>query len=126
MAVTRYTVKAERGAGPVWVLQCEEMPGAISETRTLADAERRMREAISFAADVPAGEVEVDLQVEVGVRSLLAEAAAHRAEAERLAGLASSVHRQVAQALNEEHVSMRDIGVILGVSHQRVHQLISS
>lgn len=40
MVAMRYTVTATRGSGPVWVFQCVEHPGAISEGRRLSDARR--------------------------------------------------------------------------------------
>jgi len=52
MVAMRFTVTAERGAGPVWVLQCVEHPGAISQTIRLAAADQLMAEAIGFVADV--------------------------------------------------------------------------
>lgn len=61
-AMTTYTVTAERGADPsVWVLQCVEHPGAVSQTRDLADAPELMREAIAWVAGVDEGDVEVEV-----------------------------------------------------------------
>lgn len=57
----RYTVRAERGAGPVWVFQCVEFPGALSEGRRLIDAYRLMPEAIAFVAGVDESDVQVEL-----------------------------------------------------------------
>lgn len=64
MAVTRYTVTAERGTGR-WVLQCVEHPGALSEVTRLDQAAEAMREAIAFVAEVEAGDVEIELQPRV-------------------------------------------------------------
>lgn len=47
--MTTYTVTAERGRDPrMWVFQCAEFPGAISQSRRLADARVLIREVISF------------------------------------------------------------------------------
>lgn len=62
MAVLCYTVTAERGDGPVWVFQCREHPGALSESPRLLDAYRLMPEAIAFVAGVDGSEVEIDLR----------------------------------------------------------------
>lgn len=63
--MTTYRVSASRvSADPAddyWLLQCLEHPGAISETRDLGEAPELMREAISWVAQVP--EEEVDVQV---------------------------------------------------------------
>lgn len=55
----RYTVTAERGTGEVWVFQCVEYPGAISQARSLSAAPGLMREAIAFVAEVDPDEVDV-------------------------------------------------------------------
>lgn len=61
VAVMRYTVTAEHGTGPVWVFQCKEHPGAISESRRLGDGFRLMPEAIAYVADVDEDDVEITL-----------------------------------------------------------------
>lgn len=63
--MTRYTVTAERGQGDdMWVFQCVEAPGAISESTQLEDAGELMREAIGFVEDVAEGDVDVHLEVD--------------------------------------------------------------
>ena len=48
-----YTVTAELGEGRHrWVLQCEEIPGAISEVTRLDQAEDSIREAIAWVAEI--------------------------------------------------------------------------
>lgn len=57
-----YTVTAERGADRgVWVFQCKEHPGAISQSRRRSDAAGLMSEAIAFVAEVDPDTVEIDL-----------------------------------------------------------------
>lgn len=126
MAVTRYTVTAERGRR-WWVLQCVEHPGAISEVARLDQAPAAMREAIAFVAQVDPSDVEVDLRPtvpdEVGAHVRAAERL--RAEAHRANHEAAVESRAAARVLRDAGLSVRDVGTVLGVSHQRAHQLLA-
>jgi len=126
VAVTRYTVTAERGCR-WWVLQCVEHPGAISEVARLDQAEDAMREAIAFVAQVDPAEVEIDLRpaVPVEVGQHVAAAARLRAQARTANSEAAREARGAAQVLRDAGLSVRDVGTVLGVSHQRAHQLLA-
>lgn len=126
VAVSIYHVTAER-AGKFWVLQAVEAPGAISQVSRLDQADV-IREAIAFVTG------ETEASVEIAVEPALPEAAQrHLTEARRLRRLAEQANtesareaRAAARALHDANITMRDIGNVLGVSHQRAHQLISS
>src|SRR5680860_1570160 len=102
VAMMRYTVTAERGAGPVWVFQCVEHPGAISESKRLSEAATLMPEAIAFVAGVAESDVEVEVHVELSpsIEGLLADATSKREESERLARAASEEIRKTAKLLS--------------------------
>lgn len=128
VAVMRYTVTAERGAGQVWVFQCKEYPGAISESRRLSDVFRLMPEAIAYVADVDENDVEIVLvpvlpqpvadQVE-HARAAVETLAQHQLEAGRLSREAAN------RLVHFCGLTGTDTATILGVSPQRVSQLIS-
>lgn len=127
--MTTYTVTAERGTDPkVWVLQCAEHPGAISQTRRLSEAPRLMRETIAWVAGVSEAEVEIQL------RPALPEGLWSEVEAARqaVANLAeqqretAALSRAAAAHLLEAGLSGADAAKVLGVSPQRVSQLISA
>jgi len=126
VAVTRYTVTAERGRR-WWVLQCVEHPGAISEVARLDQAPDAMREAIAFVAQVDPAEVEIDLRPTVPdeVDAHVRTAARLRAEAHRANREAAAESRAAAHALRDAGLTVRDVGTVLGVSHQRAHQLLT-
>lgn len=126
MAVTRYTVTAERGRR-WWVLQCVEHPGAISEVARLDQARDAMREVIAFVAQVDPAEVEIDLRPTVPdeVGAHVRTAARLREEAHRANREAAAESRAAARVLREAGLSVRDVGTVLGVSHQRAHQLLT-
>ena len=124
----RYTVTAERGTSGVWVLQCVEHPGAISEARSLASAPGLMREAIAFVAGVDPDEVEVEV-TPVLPQDVAEEVARAR---DAVAGLAeqqrraAELSRRAAKDLIARGLTGRDVSVVLKVSPQRVSQLINS
>lgn len=125
--MTTFHVTATRGtSSPVWVLQCVEHPGAISETKRLDQAADLMTEAIAFVAGTPAADVGVELVpvIDPEISRSLDTARTQQEQAQHLAAEAAGRMREAARALaDEQHVSLRDIGVILGVSYQRAHQL---
>jgi len=125
--MTRYTVTAERGRR-WWLLQCVEVPGALSEVARLDQADDAMREAIAFVAQVEPSEVEIVLQpvVPPTVDEHVELAARYREQAQRANSAAARESRAAARALREAGLSVRDVGTVLGVSHQRAHQLLTA
>ena len=121
-----YTVTAER-SGRWWVLQAVEAPGAISQVARLEQADQ-IREAIAFVTGEPAEQITITVVPTLPGESdeLLAAYRATRERFEELRAALSSSQRELARRLVEdEHLSVRDAGAIMGVSHQRVHQLVS-
>ena len=123
----QYTVEATRN-GQWWSLQCVEVPGALSQAKSLAEAKRIMPEAIAFVAEVPESEVEVTVRPNIpeSVQLHLDEAARLREEVARANHQAAVEARLAAKELRDAGLTVRDIGETLGVSHQRAGQLISS
>ena len=122
--MTRYTVTAER-SGRWWSLHCIEAPGALSQVARLDQADQ-IREAIAFVADVPAESVEINLRVDLpeSVQAHLAAATRLRDEADAARSESAAEVRRAARELASRGFSLRDIGTMLDVSHQRAHQLV--
>lgn len=111
-----------------WVLEVPEVPGAVSQSRTLRDVEATARDVIALMLDVEPDSFGVDVHVELpeSVTSHLARSATLREQAaDAQAGAAAEV-RAAARDLAGRGVTVRDIGAALGVSHQRAHQLVNS
>jgi predicted RNase H-like HicB family nuclease len=124
--VTRYTATARRSGG-WWMVQCDQLPGALSQVRSLAKAADVHREAIAFVSGQAADEIDVDVHAELAP-DLAAEleAAEKLAEAARDSlDAAGRKRRAVARQLAQQGITMRDIGTLFGVSHQRAQQLVS-
>lgn len=78
-------------------------------------------------AQVDPAEVEIDLRpaVPVEVGQHVAAAARLRAQARTANSEAAREARAAAQVLRDAGLSVRDVGTVLGVSHQRAHQLLA-
>lgn len=122
-----YTTRATRVPGG-WRLQCEQLPGAISEVRKLAHAEESQREAIAFVADVDEAEVgDVQLVIDLGhdMARRVDELSELSEQRRRLQEAESRERAGIARKLLEQDLSLRDVGAILGISHQRVAQIVN-
>lgn len=125
--MTEYTVTAER-SGKWWVLQTEQAPGAVTQVPRL-DQAHEIIEAIAFVTGEP------EESVTIRVKPLMPEHVQHALdEAEKLRKAsraaqhaAAAETRRAARTLREElHLTVREVGAMLGVSYQRAHQLLSS
>jgi predicted RNase H-like HicB family nuclease len=125
---TSYTVRYERDETGWWVAQVKEAPAAITQGRTIAEARRRIREALALALDDDAAAKRAklidDVKLPADVRRALEDARAARA---RLADESKKAQKTTAKAvrtlLESMHLSVRDAGDLIGISPQRVHQL---
>ncbi len=125
---TSYTVRYERDETGWWVAQVKEAPAAITQGRTIAEARRRIREALALALDDDAAAKRAklidDVRLPADARRALEEARAARA---RLATESKKAQKSTAKAvrtlLESMHLSVRDAGDLIGISPQRVHQL---
>lgn len=121
VAMTHYQVTAER-TNNWWVLQALDAPGAISQVSRFDQADQII-EAIAFVTGEQESDITIDVQPiipEAATRHLEAAARlrAESLDANRRSALES---RSAAQMLYGTHMSLRDIGKILGASHQRAH-----
>lgn len=126
--MSHFTSTATR-EGRWWVVQCDQEPGAISQVARLDQAADHQREAIAFVADLDEADIEVEIVVALDedVTDAIARARETREEAEHLAQLASESFREVARTMVEDaQLSLRDVGTVLGISHQRVAQLLEA
>lgn len=124
MVAVTYTSHA-RKEGRWWVVQNDQVPGAISQVTRLDQAADAQREAIAFVADVAPDSIDVLVRVSISpeIDREVEEAAALRAEAQQREQRAAGLRRGVALRLEADGYTVRDIGVVLGVSYQRAHQL---
>jgi predicted RNase H-like HicB family nuclease len=112
-----------------WMVSIPEING-LTQARNLAEAPQMARELVTVTLDVPISDVNVDLVIEevdgIPVRAIVDKVMADRNKAAELEADAAEKARDLATGLVKHGVSLRDIGAILGVSHQRVHQLVNA
>lgn len=123
---TAYKVLLSEEDG-VWLIEVVGLQGVRSFGRTATSAVDNVREAIAAAEDLDEWG-DLDLVITVGdeataaVLDRLREAKRHEesASAERHMAIKDAI-----AALRAEGMSYRDIGTVIGLSHQRVAQLDS-
>jgi predicted RNase H-like HicB family nuclease len=120
-----YTARSTR-SGNWWAIQIDELDGVYSQARRLEQVEDMARDAIAATLDVAPGSFAVTVipELPAKVQAILDDARASREAAERASELASVKAREAARILHEEGMPLRDVGRVLGVSHQRAHQLV--
>ncbi len=123
-----YTVRYERDETGWWVAQVKETPAAITQGRTIAEARRRIREALALALDNDAAARRAtlidDVRLPADARRALEQARAARARLDTESRKAKeSTAKAVRTLLKSMRLSVRDAGDLIGISPQRVHQL---
>ena len=128
MAAMRKTYKAvfERDESGAWIVRIPELRGCHTYGRTLDQARRRIREALSLWVDnAEDAVIEEEIRLPAAARQALERAKRARARADRERSRAQEETERTARALlNEVGIGMRDAGELLGISHQRVQQLV--
>lgn len=124
----RYTANVTR-EGRWWMVAVPEVDGP-TQARRLSEAGTMARELVSLVLDVDPDAFDLTVDVVsvdgVEVRDRLAEIERERAEAADLERRLAQHTRSLARDLAARDVPQRDIGAILGVSHQRANQLLAS
>lgn len=122
------TARLEREKDGRWTVELEEEPRVHTWGKTVDQALTRMREAAALWFNTD------EDQIDLIARPVLPKTAGRTVEAARAARdqardadrLAVEQTRKAAAALTSRGISMRDAAAILGISHQRVHQLLTT
>ncbi|WP_454044420.1 hypothetical protein [Cellulosimicrobium sp. Marseille-Q8652] len=122
---TTYTATATR-EGRWWVIEVEGV--GATQVRALRDAADEARDMVAITLDVPAEDVLIDLRPQIS-KDALEEIQEARSAAEAAAtaqALAAGKIRHAASRLECAGLTRADVAVVLGVSPQRVSQLLAS
>lgn len=128
---TRYHATFELDKSSVWIAQIEEIPQVHTFGRTLGKAREYLLDALALWLDVSIEIVKglVDIRpimLPAEVQSAVDGARAARVISEATAGTAGLLMTDAAFALTKNaRLSVRDAAELLGISHQRVQQLVS-
>ncbi len=123
-AVNSYRVSLTKEDG-IWLIEAMDLQGVRSFGRTVTDAASNIREAIAAAEDLEEwSELELLYTVDDPAATAALEEFRHADKAEAQA----SAEREralgaVVGSLRSQGMSYRDIGTVIGLSHQRVAQL---
>lgn len=128
-----YTAEAVR-SGRWWAIRVPEVPGVFSQARNLQEVRAMATDAIALVLDVPADGFDVDLQVFLAatddgrgsesVAAIVDVVEAKKEAADRAASEAAETMRRAAATLTGSGMTLRDAGEVLGVSYQRIQQLV--
>lgn len=118
-----YTVHARRWEHG-WELEIDSV--GATQSHSLKDAEMMARDYIRLALDVPADSFDLELVPDVGdgLTEEVLQAKAETRAAEKARDDAARHSREVARKLHDKGLTGREIGIVLGVSTQRVSQLL--
>ncbi|MGD1014546.1 MAG: type II toxin-antitoxin system HicB family antitoxin [Acidimicrobiales bacterium] len=114
----------------VWLAQIEEIPQVHTFGRTLGKARQYLADALALWLDVPTELLKDRIEyrpaaLPPALLNAVHEAKAAREIAEGATATASDLMTTAARALTEEaKLSLRDASELLGISHQRVQQLV--
>lgn len=123
----RYTAIFERDESGAWLARIPSIRGCHTYGRTLEQARTRLREALGLWIDRPEHAViEEAIRLPADLRTAIQRSRRTRERAERERENAQEQTRAAAEALVDEGVSLRDAGELLGLSHQRVQQLVQA
>ncbi|MBO0687461.1 MAG: transcriptional regulator [Candidatus Dormibacteraeota bacterium] len=124
---TTYTAVCQRSQG-WWAIRVSEVPGAFSQARRLDQVERMVRDVVSLALEVPpeSFDVRIEARLPVEIQDAIKRANDRRREAEVAVAEANLSTEAAADLLvKREGLTMRETGQLLGLSHQRIAQLLS-
>ena len=128
MATYKYEAKAYLD-GKWWMVEIPEL-GGLTQARKLKEVTFMARDFIAATLDVPIDDVEITLTIErVNELDILERVARINAEKEQAAALERKALQDavlLARELSAAKLTVREIGQVLGVSHQRAHQLLSA
>lgn len=111
-----------------WVVDIPKLRGAHTQARTIATARGRAREVIALITDQDAGAVELGgEEFRLPERVAAAVAAALDARERAAAAEADAAAKLRRAAVAVAHLTgTRDAGELLGLSHGRIHQLVTT
>lgn len=116
--------------GKWWMVAIPEIDG-LTQARTIKEAHEMAKEYIAATLDIPMDSFGIHVQAErIGtvehVTQILEDIKIERAQAEKMEREANDRARQLAKELAAQDVTLRDIGELFEVSHQRAHQLVKA
>jgi predicted RNase H-like HicB family nuclease len=123
---TAYRVVFDRDESGAWIVSVPSIRGCHTYGRSLTEARRRVREALALWMD-DAETAELHEEIRLPARALRAVERSRRArrDADDERDKATAATVEAARTLVDElELGLRDAADLLGLSHQRVQQLV--
>lgn len=124
---THLTAYATRSEG-WWAISVPDVDGLFTQTRRLDQVPAMVRDALGLFPElgVDPSDTEISVVPTGDPRHVADEVRELRVKAEYAQSKATEAMRSGAKSLQRDGLSYRDIGTILGISHQRAQQLTST
>ncbi|CAN5386248.1 hypothetical protein BH10ACT6_BH10ACT6_11610 [soil metagenome] len=97
----------------------------VTQARNVGEIEAMAKDLIEIMTG-EAADVHIRLVLPEPIQQTLDQAAALRETEAESRQAAAQATRQAARMLRDQHLTLSDVGAVLGVSHQRAQQLISA
>jgi hypothetical protein len=122
MASYRATVTRD---GRFWLVRVDGV--GSTQARHLRELDTMAKDLIMVITGEPEPEIVVDYDIRLPaeVQDHLRRSEELRAASAEAQAAAAAEVRSAARQLHDQGVGLRDVGKVLGVSHQRAHQLVS-
>lgn len=122
-----YTAVYERDStDDAWNVRIKGLSGCQTYGRSLRQAQSRIREALAVWLDQEPSMLTIRDRFPEPLASVADEARRARTAAQRAEAKAQQQTAEAVKALTESGMSRRDAAEILGLSHQRVQQLLDA
>jgi len=109
-----------------WLVHIKSIPGCATYGRTLRQAEARIREALAAWLDRDPDGLEIASEWPPELEDVATKVSQARRDAATSAKAAGAATAKAAKRLERMGLSRRDTADVLGISHQRVQQLLAS
>ena len=122
-----YVAVYERDAvDDAWNVRVEGLEGCQTYGRSLRQAQSRIREVLGLWLDREPTKLVIEDQMPAKLAAVADRVSKARVEAERAGAKAQEQVAGAAKALTDLGLSRRDAAELLGLSHQRIQQLIEA
>jgi predicted RNase H-like HicB family nuclease len=123
----RYVAVYERDPeSDAWLVHIKGIAGCHTYGRTLRQAEGRIREALAAWVDCDPEGLQIASEWPAEVENAATSVSQARRDAAASARAAGAATAKAAKDLERMGLSRRDTADVLGISHQRVQQLLAS
>ena len=123
--MSTYTARYERDERGYWIADVVGISGCHTQGRSIAQARTRIREALGlFVEDAEEAELIDDVQLPERMQHVVAVFIEEKTRAATQTAACQAAGLELVRILGgEAKLSMRDVGELVGLSHQRVQQL---